>query len=287
TMPLQLWQALAPDLPAAPSGEQPSTPALSSALVDWGEAIAVPTLYGRERELETLQQWLVAERCRVVGILGLGGMGKSSLAISLAHQVLAQFDVVLYRSLQNGPPLAEVLDQTIRAISDQQATLPDQVPHKIGLLIQLLRQRRCLLILDNFESIMQPGVLTGIYRSGYAEYGELLRAVSEREHHSCVVLTSREKPAELGPLEGRTAPVRTLPPGALSDRASQLILEAKDIVATTADVGALARLYGGNPLALQLIAEPIRELFSGDVGAFLAMGDAFVGGVGQLLEQQF
>src|SRR5262249_43137295 len=129
TVPLQLWQALAPDLPAAPSGEQRSTPALSSEVgdrrrwvVDWGEALAVPRLYGRERELETLQRWVVEERCRVVGILGLGGMGKSSLAISLAHQVLAQFDVVLFRSLQNGPPLAEVLEQSIRAISEGQAT---------------------------------------------------------------------------------------------------------------------------------------------------------------------
>src|SRR5262249_18360552 len=41
------------------------------------------------------------------------------------------------------------------------------------------------------------------------------------------------------------------------------------------------------PLALQLVAEPIRELFGSDVGAFLATGDAFFNGVGQLLEQQF
>ena len=113
---------------------QPDT---SRALIDWGEAIAVPTLYGRESELATLQQWVVDERCRVVAILGLGGIGKSSLAITLAHQVLAQFDVVLFRSLRNGPPLAEVLDQTIRAVSDQQATPPEQLGDKIARLVQL------------------------------------------------------------------------------------------------------------------------------------------------------
>src|SRR4029453_15139345 len=52
-------------------------------------------------------------------------------------------------------------------------------------------------------------------------------------------------------------------------------------------VSALSRLYGGNPLALQLVSEPIHELFGGDVAAFLAMGDAFFNGVGQLLAQQF
>src|SRR6266498_3845854 len=271
-------------------GAAPPPPAKSDTpptFIDWGEATAVPTLYGRESELETLQQWLVDEHCRVIAILGLGGMGKSSLAITLAYQVLSQFEVVLFRSLQNGPPLAEVLDQTIRAVSDQQAALPNQVSDKTALLIQLLRQRRCLLILDNYEAIMQPGALAGAYRVGYTEYGSLLHALSEREHHSSVVLTSREKPSELGPHEGRTAPVRTLQLSGLDDHACQLILEARDITGTATDLGALARLYGGNPLALQLVSEPIHELFGGDVGAFLAMGDAFFNGVGQLLAQQF
>src|SRR5262249_16796494 len=73
TMPLQLWQALAPDLPPTPTRCSRSTLALSSALVDgrrsvvdWGEAIAVSTLQGRESELGTLQRWVVDERCRLV-----------------------------------------------------------------------------------------------------------------------------------------------------------------------------------------------------------------------------
>src|SRR5262245_24562396 len=256
-------------------------------LIDWSEAIDVPTLYGRESELSTLQRWVVDEHCRVIAVLGLGGIGKSSLAITLAHQVLAQFDVVVFRSLRNGPPLTELLDQTIRAVSEQQVAPPEQLGDKIARLIQLLRERRCLLILDNFESLMQPGAPTGTYRTGYAEYGELLRALSEREHQSCLLLTSREKPAELGAHEGRTTPVRTLPLTGLDHRACQRILEARDITATSTSVSALAQLYGGNPLALQLISEPIHDLFGGDVAAFLALGDAFFNGVGHLLAQQF
>jgi hypothetical protein len=42
---------------------------------------------------------------------------------------------------------------------------PESITDKIALLVQLLRERRCLLILDNFESILQPGALTGTYHS--------------------------------------------------------------------------------------------------------------------------
>src|SRR5262245_24909721 len=44
-----------------------------SPIIDWGEAIDVPTLYGREVELTQLQQWVLGDRCRMVALLGLGG----------------------------------------------------------------------------------------------------------------------------------------------------------------------------------------------------------------------
>src|SRR5262245_13600186 len=273
-------QALGSAPPPAAKTETPQT------FIDWGEAIAAPTLYGRDSEIATLHQWVVDDRCRVIAILGLGGIGKSSLAVTIAHQVADQFDVVLFRSLQNGPPLPEILDQTIRSISEQQTTPPDRVPDKIALLVQLFRERRCLMILDNFESLLQPGALVGTYRTGYAEYAELLRSLSTRAHQSCVLVTSREKLAELGSLAGRNAPVRTLPLLGLPDSICQAILATKDISGTATEVEALARMYGGNPLALMLVAEPIRELFGGDIGTFLAAGSSFFNGVGKLLEQQ-
>src|SRR5262249_40412761 len=152
---------------------------------------AVGTLYGRDSELATLHEWFADDRCRVIAILGLGGVGKSSLAITAARSVLSRFEVVLFRSLQNGPPLTAVLDQFIRAVSDQQVTPPEQLSEKIARLVQLLRQRHCLLVLDNLETIMQSGALTGTYRAGYADYGALLQRLSESEHGSCLLLTSR------------------------------------------------------------------------------------------------
>lgn len=258
-----------------------------SAIIDWGEAIDVPALYGRDVELAQLQQWILHERCRVVALLGLGGIGKTSLALTFAHEALPHFDAVVFRSLQNGPPLAELVDDVIRGFAASLVTLPQSVSDKITLLVQTLRQRRCLLILDNLESLMEPGALAGTYRDGHAAYATLFQALSTRAHESCLLLTSREKPVELGMLEGPSGTVRTLAVSDLNDATCQIILETKAIVGTASDVHALGRLYGGNPLALQLIAEPIRELFGGNVAAFLAAGDAFFNGVGTLLKEQF
>lgn len=256
-------------------------------LLDWGEAIDVPVLYGRETELATLQEWVVRDRCRVVMLLGLGGIGKTSLALSFAQQAASQFESVFFRSLRNAPPLSSVLDGLIRVVSTQQALPPDSVSDKIGRLVELLRERRCLLVLDNLEAIIQPGAPTDDYRPGYADYGLLIQHLGQAVHHGCLLLTSREKPDELGLLESRNGPVRTLALTGLAEPACQMILAEKELVGEAQVYAALTRLYGGNPLALKLVSEPIRELFGGNVSAFLASGDAFFNGVGKLLEQQF
>ena len=82
------------------------------------------------------------------------------------------------RSIKPRLPASLPNGTTTTAAKGSIAQAPDQVPNKIALLIQLLRQRRCLLILDNLESVMQAAAPTGTYRAGYAEYGTLLHGLS-------------------------------------------------------------------------------------------------------------
>ena len=55
--------------------------------VDWGDALVVPNFYGRKEEQALLSQWIVQEDCRVVSVLGMGGIGKSALSVNLIHQL--------------------------------------------------------------------------------------------------------------------------------------------------------------------------------------------------------
>ncbi|TME22593.1 MAG: hypothetical protein E6I75_30120 [Chloroflexi bacterium] len=82
-------------------------------------------------------------------------------------------------------------------------------------------------MLDNFETLLEPGQREGRYRDGYAGYGSLLQAIGEARHQSCLVVTSREAPPELAVLGGGA--VRTLELGGLGVPEGQVLL-AGDVI---------------------------------------------------------
>jgi WD40 repeat protein/class 3 adenylate cyclase/transcriptional regulator with XRE-family HTH domain len=285
-VPIQLWQALAPDLPTDVPSLRTATAAAPR--VDWGDAVDVPALYGREQELATLAQWVVQERCRVVNVLGLGGIGKSALAVSLMHQVSEDFQVVLWRSLRDAPSCEALLEDCLQVLAPQPLRkVPASLEGRLSLLMEHLRDQRVLLVLDNLESLLSEGESRGRLRSGYEAYGQLLRRVGETSHQSCLLLTSREKPANLEPLEGSRRPVRALRLAGLEADASEQLLAEKEVVGLAHDRAHLVELYAGNPLALNIVAQTIVELFGGEIAPFLQQGEVIFGSVRELLDEQF
>lgn len=204
------WEEVAEKKPIAPI----CIP--SSIYTDWGEAPDVSIFYGRQEEINTVKQWVIQENCRLITLLGMGGIGKTSLSVKLAQQIVETVNVwspvsVIWRSLRNAPPVEDILAELIQFLSEQHETnLPNSTNGKILLILKYLRSARCLLILDNAESILKAGDRTGRYRDGYEGYGELLRCVAETSHQSCLILTSREKPQGLAKFEGESLPVRSL-----------------------------------------------------------------------------
>jgi WD40 repeat protein len=253
----------------------------------WGEAIDVSIFYGRTSELKTLDKWINKDRCRLIEILAIGGMGKTALAVKLAQQQQEQFEFVVWRSLRNAPLLTDLLAEVIALISNQQEIELVVVPDlHISRLLHYLREHRCLLILDNVESILLSGSPRN-YLSGYEGYGELFRQVAEFAHQSCLLLTSREQIAEVASFAGDRLPVRVLQLGGLSISAGMAILDDKGLPLTIENGQELVDLYAGNPLALKIVSTSILELFDGRVTEFLGQGAAVFNGIRLLLEQQF
>src|SRR2546421_1200973 len=280
---LQEWQASSHARPLAPfralEAERPG---------GWSEVLDVSMLYGRTGELAELERWLLTDRCRLVAVLGMGGMGKTALTVKLVRQMAPHFDCVLWHSLHNAPSHEELLLDWLPAMSEQRSTqLPQDIDQALALVIGLLQQRRCLLVLDNLETLFQGGVFERRYREGYEAYGMLIRRVAESMHRSCLVLACREKIPDLGIFTGKQAPVRVLRLGGLALPASQQMLQDKGIFGDQEAWSELVQRYAGNPLALKIVAETVHEVFGGDIAAFLAEGITTFQEIQQLLSQQF
>jgi hypothetical protein len=252
---------------------------------DWGEAPDVIGFVGRADELATLRDWLLDERCRLAVVLGMGGIGKTALASRLALDAAPNFQRVYWRSLRDALPAGEWMAGAIGFLSGHHLVPPEGESARLGVLLELLRDQRSLLVLDNFETVLQPGQQEGRYREGFAGWGALLRAVGETRHQSCLLLTSREAAPELAVLGGGV--VRRFQLGGLGVPEGQVFLADKQLSGNAEDWANLIARFGGNGLALKVVGESIREVFGGVIGAFLESGSAAVfGGIRRLLAEQ-
>jgi WD40 repeat protein/transcriptional regulator with XRE-family HTH domain len=259
---------------------------------DWGTAVDTSVFYGREAELAQLWQWVAADRCRMAGILGIGGIGKSTIAVKAALQMQTEFEIIAWRSLANAPLLEELLSSLLKFLMPlygEDPVIPITLDEKLSKLMQYLQLRRCLLILDNVETILHSAQV-GQWRSGYDVYGQLLRAIGEASHQSCLLLTSREKPREMALMEGEQTLVRSLILSGLSLNDGRAIFRQKGAFAgSEAEWQTLIHHYGGNPLALKLVAATTRNLFNGsitEVLPYLDQGLAVFEDIRDLLDRQ-
>jgi hypothetical protein len=205
---------------------------------------------------------------------------------------------LIWRSLRNAPPLEEILSQLLEFLPSNHPEnfLAISENNKMLLLIDILRKHKCLIILDNVESVLRSSKgktqgWAGEYEPGYENYGYFFKKIAEASHDSCLLITSREKPKEVAALEGKKLPVKVLQLNSLKlAEAREVLLDKGCTCDDDEQLQELINRYSGNPLALKIVATTVYDLFSNNIAEFLKEmkeASAAYGDIRTLLDTQF
>jgi predicted ATPase/class 3 adenylate cyclase len=219
---------------------------------------------GRERELEAVRE--AAREHRLVTLTGVGGVGKTRLALQVAAEIGVEF--------ADGSWLCELAavdeaDATPQAVATALGVQPRPGTSLTESLTDYLGSKRLLLVLDNCEHLLDAA----------AEQAEAIMAACPGVH---VLATSREGLGVAGehvwPLRSLSVPPASAPVGAVaeSDAVRLFVVRAR---AATPDfeildsnalaVGELCRRLDGMPLALELAAARVPVMSPAELAARL------------------
>jgi DNA-binding SARP family transcriptional activator len=238
---VELHTAILRDQPAEPVAAQPV------------EAVAaVPAMLprttrrftGRETEIRALDKFLMdaGSESGLAAVTGMGGVGKTALAVSWAHRVAHRFpDGQLFFNLRGFDPSApgarpeDVLGEALTALGVPAERLPAGLDERAGRYRTILSQRRVLIVLDNARDAAH------------------VRPLLTTAPGSFTIVTSRDRLTGLDMSEG--AEVVHL--GLLSEADSQALLARRLGPERAADdraaVDRIAAACGRLPLALTLV----------------------------------
>jgi len=217
--------------------------------------------YGREEELTRLSHWLIEQNARLISVLGLPGIGKTTLVKQFVDLNLQHFDAVIWKSIK----LSQSLDSMITEISTDINTEPILADNKFTQLFNTLHQQRCLIILDDVQELFVRGQFAGQYQSQYKDYQTLFAKMAEIEHQSTLILISQEQCREMLSLDDDLYPVKCLELEGLNGTESLRNQGLKDEERWLN----LINLYEGNPAYLKDIASLIKNVFLGNVSDLL------------------
>lgn len=249
--------------------------------VDLADAPDIDYCCDRSLDIATLENSILEKRTRLVAILGISGMGKTAIALRLISQIEDKFDRVVWRSLRAAPPPEATVKSLIRFLGDRQPSNTAENgdseinEDRLSLLIEYLRNYRCLIVLDDVEMVLQSQRFVGHYRPGYENYRDLFKILGELSHQSCLILNSWELPLEIVDLKNKNAPVCCWQLQGLG-KAANRILEEMGLL-DPEKWSELIDIYGGNPHWLKIAATGIKDLFGGKVAEYLQYRPLFLG----------
>ncbi|MCL6751712.1 ATP-binding protein [Nostoc sp. CCCryo 231-06] len=220
---------------------------------------------GRSKELSTLSQWIENPNTRLISVLGISGIGKSALVRYFIDIHTISFDAVIWKNIKLYKSLNSIITEIITELNTNIEDI--NTSSLLNQCLQLFNQKRCLIIIDNFEQIFTNKQFAGQYKPEYQDYKNFLQMITEIEHQSCFILLSQEKCQEMISLDNELYPSHCLELSGLDESATQILqsqsLKDEEIWFQ------LINLYEGHPTYLQYISILIKDVFHGEVSELI------------------
>jgi tetratricopeptide (TPR) repeat protein/transcriptional regulator with XRE-family HTH domain len=242
-----------------------------------------PTAFiGRETELAEITARLVNPNCQLLTLVGPGGIGKSRLAMKVAEDLVTAFPDGVYLISLAKVDSVDLLPA--RILADLDVELYDKLEPRQQL-FSYLKNRKILLVLDNFENLLEGvGLLTNLLHN--CSYVTLL--VTSRERLNL-------KSEWVYPVEGLRFPPKGSEKGIEKYSAVSLFLQTAHRVRADfeladnnlAAVARICRLVEGMPLAIELAATWLPVLEPPEIATEIEKGmDILESGLLDLPERQ-
>ncbi|MEG4332420.1 NB-ARC domain-containing protein [Microcoleus sp. AT9_A2] len=255
------WCPNSPQADASQSITDEEKPTKSTGYRDLTLAPKITHFYDRTTELQTLSRWLIDQNVHLVSVLGLSGIGKTTLVKQFVDLNLPHFEVVIWKNLKLSQSLDGIINEIITGVNHDSI----QADNKLTQFFNLLRQQRCLIILDDVQELFIKGELAGEFKTESKNYQNLLTTIANIEHQSSFILISQEQCQEMISLNEDLYPIKCLDLQGLDHTEILKKWGLKDDEAWAE----FSHMYGENFVDLKDIASLIKSIFGGKVADFL------------------
>ncbi|KYC41198.1 hypothetical protein WA1_03685 [Scytonema hofmannii PCC 7110] len=236
---------------------------------------------GRKDELKEIGEYALDKQTKLTIVKGPGGIGKSSLVYRFANEQAnlnkdnCEFIAIIFKSLRRPKKLNEFISELLSTcfslqIPDTELDEVKALEQLISQLIQYLRSFRCLLILDDFQTVFKSKGLVGEYDiKQYGDYGKLVEQLAGAGHNSHIIITCREFPLKETDNELIKRPIRSIDLRGLKSDEVQTILSKRNLQPSPDQLKQLTDKLGGSPLGIRLVAADIQSRYDGSVSRYL------------------
>ncbi len=232
----------------------------------WTTAPDTKHFLGRETELRLLHSWRRDFDCRCIVISGMVGCGKTSLVTRFAKNIENQFDYVIWFSLDNPPSITTLINNYLKIIKQDSYNWKESESLDLSLLlsqlIDYLKQKKILLVLDSLQSIFEIHQTSIYYKKELEDYGQFFRSIISTNHQSLLMCTSRLKPKLLEYYA--TNQIKILDLKGFTKQTTKQFIDSK--ISSTLDRQKLLHLsesLQNNPQLLKIAYNNL-DIFSGD-----------------------